>query len=359
MTAADHVIATLLALMEGCKFASAMMPWGQQGPIELPSADGDRRALVLAHVEGKRAEVTYCPSSGPSRIVSVARLVLFALCPAADELCRFLCYDLDSADGHGSKGLLDPLRAAACIAERCDALGLLGGLIVARSRNGKGRHVWLILPCRVSLVDAVIVAAGLAAHALRIAAQDAADTDRPHAFLSGDGQIAPIGRSGTWELIPHSTNRPTKGWALVLPGAGALAAHGGGQIIDPFSYPTEPATLTSVPRCDVRAWQRFLAETRAELDRRKPSPRRRSPGRRTPLDPLTRIDPRTRAFLDGNCAPGERNRSLFVAVTNMLGVGVPGSEAEQLAYRAALHCGLSDREARATIRSALRAKGMA
>lgn len=358
MTAVDHVIATLLAILEGCTFGSAMMPWGKQGPIVLPSGDDDRRALVLAHIEGKAAEVTYCPTGGPSRIVSVARLVLFALCPAADDLCRFVCFDLDSADGHGSKGLLDPVRAAACIAERCDALGLLGGLIVARSRNGKGRHVWLILPCPVPLEDAVVAAGGLAVHGLRIANQDAVDTDRPHAFLCGDGQIGQIGRSGTWELIPHSTHRPKSGWSLMLPAAGALASHGGGVIVDPFSFPSEPIELLGVPRCDGRAWQRFLCETKSELDRRKSSPRPKPHRPRTLSDPLTRIDPRTKDFLDGNCAPGERNRSLFVAVTNMLGVGVPGNEVEELAYRAALTCGLSDREARTTIRSAFRAKGM-
>jgi hypothetical protein len=315
--------------------------------------------LVDAHNRGGPATVVYCPKDEPERTVRIKQFILQALCPAVDDRCRWIAFDLDAADGHGSGGLLDPLRAAACIAERCDAAGLLGGVIVARSRSGKGRHLWLVTPGPVPLADAVLVTGGLAAQAMRIAEQDARETDRPHAFLCSDRKVAPIGRAGTFELIPPSTERPSRGWPLVLPGSGALAARGGGVIVDPFTIPPLPLQMDFVPRCDSNAWMNFLCETQAALTERQANKPKtnRLPQRKASTDSLSRIDHRTRDLLDGRCPKGERNRALFVAVANMVGVGVEPQEAARLALQGAMACGLSEREARATIRSALRAKG--
>jgi len=353
------IISTLLAVLEGCTRAAASMPWGRLGPIRLPEEVSARHALVEAHVEGPSATVIYCPSGEAPRSLKLGAVVLYAYCPAADGLCRWVGFDLDAVHSHGAGGLMEPHRAAACIAEQCAAAGLFGGLVVARSAGGAGRHLWLIAPAPVPLADAVFLVAGLAARALSIAENDAAGSDRAHAFVCGDGSIATLGKSGSVELLPRSTDRPAFGWSLMLPSPGALADRGGGLIIDPFSDPPTPVKLTHVPSCDPRAWQTFLDETRHALVRRqvgKPLPPNAGT---TPVSThaMDRLDPRTRVFLDGRCPVGQRDHSLYVAVCNMIGVGVPRAEAQRLALQGALACGLPEREARATIRSALHAKG--
>jgi len=299
--------------------------------------------------------VTYCPAGKPEQRVQLEAVVLAALCPASDGLARWIAVDLDGPD-HGPGGLADPMHAERCIAERAGGAGLAGGSLCARSRNGKGAHFWLLAPEPVPLADAVVVAAALAAQAWKAAGADAEHEGAPHAFRSVAGRIVVPGKSGAVELIPPSTDKPRLGWSMTLPLAGALAYSGGGLLFDPFK--NEPARLEKMPATDPDAWETFLRESRAELARRtRPArPRPQLPRRRTrpERDPLTRIDSRTRDLLDGRIPEGERNKSVFAGVCNLIGCGVQPTEAERLALAGALACGLHEREARSAIKSALR-----
>lgn len=356
----DAHVAFLLELLEVSSHAGVMLPWGRPGPIELPDNEAERRELALAHIQGRQATVVYAPANTVPKRMTVDPLVLFAYAPASDGKCRWIGIDLDSCDGHGSSGLVDAVRAAACIAGHCDAIGLLNGLVIARSRSGRGRHAWLVPPYPVSLDDAVIAVGGIAALGMELATRDENDRGLPHAFLCGNGSKAIPGRSGSVELIPHSTERPPRGWSLLLPCSGAFKNVDGGAIVDPFTSPSVHAELREVPCCPDEWWRTCISELRAEIEHRTPlSNKPNSP--RPPANPrsaIQRVDPRTRVFLEGRCPPGERDRSLFIAVCNMIGVGMAVTEVESLALQGAAACGLPDREARATIRSALRTKGI-
>lgn len=344
----------LLALLDGSTYASAIMCWGKPGPIRLPYDPSARRRLVEDHATGARATVEYAKTDSPERRETVSPLVLSGLCPTTDRLCRWVAIDLDAAD-HGSGGLLDPAHAARCIAERADAVGLLNGLLVASSRGGKGRHVWLVLPAPTPLIHAVVGLAYLIAAAYETAKADAT-TGSPHAFRTANGKVAKPGQAGAVELIPHSTWPPDRGWPLTLPMAGAFAETGGGVIVDPFT--DQPVQLSTVPSCDAGAWRQVVTQAEQEHRRAQPQQKRR-PRRRPPSrtgDALDRINPWTRAFLDGQVEKGNRNQALFAAVCNLVGVGVDPRHAEGLALAGALGCGLPEREAIATIRSALKRK---
>ena len=77
-------------LLDGATHATALMPWGSPGPIRLPEDEAGRTRLVVAHLAGAPAEVEYEPEGKPPRTVRVDRLVMSALCPAADGLARWL-----------------------------------------------------------------------------------------------------------------------------------------------------------------------------------------------------------------------------------------------------------------------------
>jgi hypothetical protein len=216
---------TLLALLDGADFANAMLPWGSPGPVRLPDTASERAALANAHLAGGPADVLYSPMDHDPERGHVDALALAALCPAADGLCRWLACDLDAADGHGAGGLADPAHAARCIAERADNAGLGGGLLIARSRGGAGRHVWLLLPEPTPLADAMLGLAVLVAQAFRVAVADVGDYGGAQAFRRPDGQAVQPGQAGAVELIPRGAARPSRGWALALPAAGAYAAN--------------------------------------------------------------------------------------------------------------------------------------
>lgn len=355
---------TLLALLDGAAFATALRDSGRPGRLRLPDDSRKRAELVETHVSRGTTTLDFRASDAAWR-ERVAAVVLAAYCPRADGACSWVAIDLDAASGHGPRGLADPAHAARCFAEQAYAAGLGDGLLVARSRGGRGYHVWLILPESVALSDAVVGVAALAAAAFNVASRDAADYGAPHAFLRADASLARPGDAGACELLPRATARPAFGWGLTLPAAGAFAARGGGAIVDPFTE--RPAELPTVPRCDPRCWQRFIAESRAARAARqrpgfrdprpvvRPKPR---PGSIGP--PPERISARTRDFLEGRVAPGSRNIAAFAAACNLIGVGVEEREAERLLVTGALACGMSEREARTCFSSAvgtLRRKG--
>lgn len=347
-------IELLLALLDGATFANAIRRNGRPCRIRLPIDEGSRRALVGAHIRGAASTLTFHAEGRDTWPEPVDAVALAAFCPAPDGRCRWIGIDVDAAD-HGEGGLADPVHATRTIAERAASAGLLSGLLVARSRRGRGRHVFLILPEPVTLNDAVIGVAALAATAFRIAASDVRVYGAVHAFRCADGAIARAGEAGAVELVPRSTERPRHGWTLALPGAGVYAAHGGGVIVDPFE--DRPIRHENVPRCDRGAWSRFIQEARARLSRRKTPaacPRvRRIDSTGRPRQPIDRIDARTRAFLDGRTPEGARNTSAFAASANLLGCGIDEREAERLILDGAAACGLSERETRATFSSAL------
>ncbi|TWT43949.1 hypothetical protein RAS1_03530 [Phycisphaerae bacterium RAS1] len=351
---------TLTALLNGSRYASAVMPWGKPAPIILPTEPGELARLVDAHICGAPADVTYAPRGRQPEPVRVDPFVLAGFCPAADGCCRFVAIDLDASD-HGGGGLSDPAHALRCIAERAAAAGLLEALLVARSRRGAGRHCWLLLPEPTPLVDAVIGAAALIAMAFRIAAQDVAEADGAHAFRSAAGGIAEPGQPGAVEIIPRSSARPALGWSLTLPGAGAFAPRGGGIIIDPFSG--EPTELDRVPRCRPERWARFIEEAREELARRDarrhaqksatmPAIERNAP--RTPdRSAAPKLDARTTEFLAGRVEQGRRNVAAFAAACNLLGTGTHVDATERMVLQGATLCALPAHEARAAVASAV------
>lgn len=347
----------LLTLLEGSDYAAAVMPWDKPGPIRLPDDLDARRELVDAHLDGAAGTVSYAKIGEQETTVEVEAVKLSGLCPASDGLARWIAFDLDAADGHGQGGLEDPAAALRCVAERADTLGLLPGLVACRSAGGRGFHVWMILPEPVALDDAVIGAATLAACARRIADGDATDGG-PHAFACADGSIASVGKPGAFELIPKDTRRPDRGWPLTLPAAGVAREHGGGIIIDAFTG--EPVELRAIPRCPAPAWEHLLRDARGELDRRKrpmvtPTRITRRPCREhRDTDPMARIHPRTREFIDGQTPEGNRNMSAFAAACNLLAVGIGENEVERLILEGGRRCGLSEREGKAAFKSAAR-----
>lgn len=329
---------------DGCKRAQAVMPWGAFAPIILPDDDAGRVALIDAHIAGGPANVTYAPLGKRSRMVRVERLQLAALTPRTDGRCSWLALDLDGAS-HGATGLVDPVGAARCVAERCDALGLAEGLLVVRSRSGAGVHVWVLSGAPVPQADAALVAAYIASCARRVADRDAVDYETPHSFLTASGGLAEPGRAGAVEILPRSIERPRLGYALVLPFSSLSAERGGGVQLDVLGA----GELERVPACYPARFARVLTEARRELAARQ--------ARRTPTHcprhyrPKRRLDPRTEALLVGAAPEGTRNRALFYAVGDLLRAGRTASEAERELLDAAQRCGLSCAEAAATIRS--------
>src|SRR5262245_30987675 len=170
-------------MLDGSIYVNAIMPWDQPGPIRLPDDRIGRRALAEAHIRGIPADVLYLPKDRPARSVHVAALALAVFCPAANGMCRWLAIDLDGAD-HGDDGLHDPAHAARCIAQCAADAGLIGGLLVIRSRGGHGLHLFLLPPAPCDLKDGVLVIATLVARAYVIAKSDMSEFGVPHAFRS-------------------------------------------------------------------------------------------------------------------------------------------------------------------------------
>lgn len=357
MHSAHAVVETLLSLLDGSEFANADRRNGRPCRIALPADREGREALVHAHLRGAPATLDFVARGHAAWRETVDAVALAAFCPAADGQCRWVALDLDAAD-HGSGGLADPAHTVRTIGERADALGLLSGLLAARSRGGQGRHLFFLLPEPVPLPDAVIGVAAIGAAAWRVASLDSQEYGTQHAFQCASGAAARLGDPGAVELLPRSGLRPEFGWALALPSAGAFVAHGGGVIIDPFT--DAPCDLTSMPVCDTRAWQQLVFDAKQELARKAPWQRwdgtPRAPTRSTTdREPLTRVDSRTREFIDGRTPVGKRNNAAFVASASLLGCGVNEREAERLVLTGGLACGLSEREARSAFESARRA----
>lgn len=353
------VTSILLAFLDGATFANALRQNGKPCRISLPDDHESRADLVRAHLNGTPRSLVFRAEGCESWTERVEAVVLATFCPAQDSRCRWLGVDLDAAD-HGPGGLADPVHAVRVIAERADAAGLSNGLLVARSRRGQGRHVFVLLREPAPLEDAVIGVAALAAAAFNAAQRDTKEEEAPHAFRCRNGAIAQPGDAGAVELTPYSTRAPQFGWAMLLPAAGAFAAHGGGVIVD--SFEDRPVQQSAVPRCDPEAWSVFVTEAQASLpERSAAAPPRRMQHFCTlgygPRDPLDRIDERTREFLEGRTQEGARNRSAFAASANLLGCGVDEREAERLVLAGATACGLPEREARATFRSAVTSVG--
>ncbi len=228
MTDARVAAPLLHALLDGATFANAARRSGKPCRIRLPDDPESRTAIVDAHLRGAPSTLTFHANGHRPWREQVDAVALAAFCPSADGRCRWLGIDLDAAD-HGATGLVDPMYAARTIAERAANAGLMTGLLIARSRRGRGRHLFLLLPEPVALADGVIGVAALAAAAFKVAASDVAEYGAQHAFRRVNGVIARPGEAGAVELLPRSTVKPPHGWPLALPGAGAFAAHGGGE----------------------------------------------------------------------------------------------------------------------------------
>jgi len=352
-TDTDIRLTILRALLAGSDHAAAAMPWRTFGPIRLPDDDARLAALRRAHLRGEAATIEFAPLDKPTRAVQVDALQLAAYTPRPNGTCTWIAFDFDGAS-HGARGLTAPERAAAALAERAAAAGLLDGILVVRSRSGAGLHVWLLLPEPVPLADACIIAAGLGAQAGRIADRDVQDYGCAHALATASG-IASVGQAGAFELLPRSSERPRRGYPLVLPFSGMAAQRGGGVAVDPFGNPPKPIEPQRVPRCDVTALHRFIDETRTELRRRQPRRRTHRPayearGRK--------LDPRTSALIEGRTPQGERNRAVYYALPDLVRSGVREAEAEALIVAGAERCGLSRAEIDATLRSARRRLGV-
>lgn len=343
----------LLAMLVGSDFACAMRRNGKPGRIVLPPDAAERQRLIEAHLAGSPATLTFVAEGYGLWNERVSAVMLCAYCPASDGLCRWMVIDLDAAD-HGAKGLADPVHAARCVAERAEAARLFDGILVATSRRGRGRHVFVIPPAPMSLADGVIAIAALAAMAFNVAARDAVDGDVPHAFVTAGGTIAQPGDAGAFELVPRSIERPKFGWSMALPSAAAYARCDGGVIVDPFDDKSK--TPDALPRCDADAWATLLREARQALALTKRVEARAAhrPRFQTRLSGLDRIDARTRNFIDGRAAEGTRNQSAFAASANLLGCGFSAAEAERLILDGAEGCGLPAGEARAAFKSALK-----
>jgi len=194
-------VSILLALLEGTTFVNALRRNGKPCRIALPDDEESRTALVEAHLRGESRILTFHAEDHEPWPEQVEAVVLAASCPAGDGRCRWLGIDLDASD-HGPSGLVDPVHAVRAIAERADAAGLFDGLLVARSRRGHGRHVFLLLPEPVSLEDAVIGVAALTAAAFKVAASDTAEGEVAHGFRCTNGAIAQPGDAGFSRISP-------------------------------------------------------------------------------------------------------------------------------------------------------------
>jgi len=341
-TLPDDTLPTALRLLDGCSFASAMMPWGKPGPIRLPDDANDRVELVRAHLRGESATVTYCPEGKARTEVAVPELRLFAICPADDGLVRWLGIDLDAADGHGTAGLVAPWHAARCLAERADALGL-HGLLCSPSRSQTGLHLFMLLPEPTSLADACLGLAAWVAAAFHVAADDL-EWGSQHAFRTANGSVARPGQPGAVELLPRSGERPRLGWCLALPRT----------FLNPFNQ-TEADNVN--PCLPIERWERFIGFACTDLARRT-SPARHQKRRvaRSTTDPVLRAHPETRALLAGSVAEGNRNGAAYRSMCNLLGLRVDSAEAARLVREGAAACGLPAREIETAIKSALRRK---
>lgn len=346
----------LRRLLDGAEFANVLaLPWGDPGPIRLPVDSERRDELIRAHIIGAPASVRFAPIDKPERIVRVDALQLGAYSPRADGTCGWIAFDLDGSS-HGSGGLREPDRAAAAIAERAATAGLWPGVLIVKSRSGAGRHVWIIVPDAVPMADACLAVAGLAAQARRIADRDALECpDRPHAFATSAGGIAAIAQAGAFELVPKSTERPTRGYVMALPFGGVAAKRGGGLAVDVFGHPARIIEPSAVPACDAWAWDRLIRETRAELARRKRRPRQLP--RRSFSPRMHRLDPRTQQLIAGAISEGGRNKAAYYGYRDLVRSGMSPSEAESLIVAGAERCGLPRREAEATLQSARRRWG--
>ncbi|MBI5765383.1 MAG: hypothetical protein HZA51_17885 [Planctomycetes bacterium] len=345
----------LAKILDGSDFAPCMMPWGSFGPIRF--ADGSEcEALIDAHLRGGPAVVTFAPFDKQPKRVRIDALQLGSYCPAADGLCRWFAFDLDGAS-HGAGGLADVDRAAATLWERIDSFGGWRGSIVVRSRSGSGRHIWAFPPKPISLADACAAVAFLAAAANMVAARDYSDSDAmlPNAFTTASGVLATMGKSGAIELIPKSTTRPDRGYSLALPFGAVAARNGGGVAVDPFaSHPAPIIEPETVPSWTPATWEIFMADVRRELARIES---RRQPAKRRPAfhpDRIRKLDPRTQSLIDGTMREGERNKAIYYGVGDLIRSGIPEAEAERMIVSGAVRCGVSQREAEATIRSARR-----
>ena len=341
--------AILAKILEGSEYAAAIMPWGSFGPIRFAD-DSERCALIDAHLNGAPAAVTFAPIDKQPKRIRVDALQLGAYSPAADGRCPWLGIDLDGAT-HGSNALIDPDRAAAAIAERADAFGILDGVLIVKSRSGSGRHVWIFPPEPIPIAEACAAIAFLAAAAWRIAGRDVQEHECRSAFETRTGQIAAPGQAGAFELIPKSTDRPDRGYVLAMPFGGVAARNGGGVAVDVFEHPVRAIEPTCVPRCRPELWARFLGEMRATLARTK------RPSR--PVQPVRsrrewKLDPRTQQLIAGAVPEGGRNKAVYYGIGDLIRSGVPEPEAVRLIVAGAMRCGVKQREAEATIRSALR-----
>ncbi|MFH1417078.1 MAG: hypothetical protein ABII12_02165 [Planctomycetota bacterium] len=340
-------------MLDGATHAAAVMPWGQFGPIVWPELATDRNKLIDAHLLGVSADVQFAPIGRPTRRVPLDAVRLSAYLPRADGLCCFAAVDLDGSS-HGANGLADPDAAARCFAERADCFGLLSGVLIVRSRSGVGRHLFVFLPEAMPQADTTLAVAALAAAARRIADRDAAEYDAFNAFRTEAGEIARPGQGGAVELLPRTTEKPERGYAIALPFGGAAAKTGGGAPLDLFEQPSKLVQLNAVPRCDACAWQRFVSEARQELERRTKRRHARTTRSWKPRREPARLDPRTESLLAGTMAQGGRNRAVYYGWSDLIRSGVTEGEAERLLIEAAERCGLPQREALATVRSAQR-----
>jgi hypothetical protein len=344
---ATNLESVLTRMLAGCEFASCQMPWGRPGPIRLPESEDARFDLTRSHLKGGPATVFYTPAKGPCEEVDLKETRLFCLCPATDRRCRWVGIDLDGVN-HGNDGLVDPLHTVRTFASAAEELGLLDGLMVAPSRSGVGRHLFLLLPSPTSLADAVLGLAAWTAHAWRIADRDVTDYDGQHAFRNSEGIPSQPGQAGAIELIPRSDAPPPLGWSLALPR----------EFNDPFT--DHKVEIKSDISCSTDAWSTLIEQTRRL---RRPQSLRSRPERRLPhsrkrIDGASKeLHPDTVDFLNGNTPVGRRNQSLFATVCNLLGHGMDATEVEKFALDAGINNGLSHREAVATIQSALRTKG--
>lgn len=324
-----HADDVLNRLLDGSAWAVAERANGRPGRIRLPEDPARRRELVRRHLAGEPATISFHAEGCEPWVERVERVQLAAYCPAADGCCRWVGLDLDGAS-HGSRGLADVDRAAAAIVERADALGLGGGLLLARSRSGSGRHVWLLTPGSAPLADAVVAVGALAAAAMRAAADDVHDGSLVHAFIRIDATIAPPGDVGL-EMIPRSDDRPQFGWSLRLPTAE--------RVIRP------PAGA-----CDAGAWAALVREARARLRPRPPARRTARAVRNARV-----LSDRTREFLDGRVSQGSRNAEAYAAACSLFGAGIDPIEVERLILDGAGSCGMREREARDVLKSARKA----
>jgi len=353
MEATDAKVSIIYSMLEGCQFANARRRSGALCRIALPTRPSRRRELIAKHVRGAPATLTFCARGRPPWRERVASVELAAYCPDGGGLCHWLAIDFDATD-HGDGGLADAVYAMRVFAERADFLGLRGGLLAAKSRGGQGRHLFLILPRPVPLIDAVIGVASWASSAFLIAARDASENDVNHALRNGAGSVAMPGEAGALELIPRSSQLPQFGWAIAIPAAGVRAEWGGGHIVDAFS--DEPIEPEFIPRCNAHAWTRFVEANRKALAaaQRQTAKCKRYKDRRHGRQGLSQ---RTEDFLEGRTPEGIRNLSAFRAACDLIRQEFGASEVLSLVQEGARRCGLPVREATNAVRSAERTVG--